>query len=1254
MNIIRTSRSLVLTLTVLAMTFALNTSAQKVSQAAVFGEDMYVYPYRTEVNYHNAYFNGMRKGFGADMYSKSSFMLMNGGVFDSEGFKAYKKFLKDIDRENRMTEDRYLRSRKFKQAIRKNPYPLLEKRYTMDKDIVPTLDPIPDGKYVQFFDTFALIGSSGRTTQIGDRVSGVFFIKDNMLEGPAVWLSVEGDTLKKGMFSKGQKVGEWMLQSRHTEYSMSRYNAMHYVALGYPELDTTTEYINYTKGIFEGPYRRFENSAYPVEEGNFKDNEMVGEWLEREIGYTTVGLKRKRNRENAVVTFRYSHDEKNIPVKRPLVRNTLIPNLEYFYDENFDFEAKYTPYIDFNGLYRLNEDEAVDEALEMEEEQISTYEGGEERAIEEEYYEDEYQDVSYERMRMNYETGEVESYSDLIDSLGLIFNFSGVYERRYPNGKLMMRYEFVDGNLVEEDTIYWDNGKPYDVVSFDQDSAQYTRTIYDYSGLLFKQIVFDSSGHFLRVNFEPTTSQRIEIDGFAAELRSAEDKYFFYDKLDTLSNELSDSLVIFRSWYVGDTSLLYSRSYSPKDRKLDFELYSVMGNPTLKAEILFAENFESWTGWKKYTAGNLQLETSSSASFMSDFGRDSVPQRYVNSFDESFELNEDHVLKFSGTPFSGNVSIAFGEGSFGINADKGGVKLSCMGTNNWRTTRRLRKDIDRYRQTGKARSEEILSIIDASETDEDFSSTIYNNLFGSFFFQFIEYPYDLGYVNRRADFYPMPKQMKGRFVNGKPDGMWQVKDQKGKIYCEIPFLNGEINGVLKFYNYAYPQEPYDYMSQEPGVTFPKKITYHLSRTAEYKNGIPNGPTVDFNWAGEIVATVQYKDGFEEGRSFERNDLAHTELNYSEGMLDGYVRTWLTLPAQDSMLLFDLNFQNGMLQGESRSYHINGQLAKKGFFLNGEPIDDYEAFDTLGFKYHYVKFQYSYPVEEKIWEENELSVRYLFDWRDSIVFEPSDITSTQSLEKVLYDLGIGQEYLELPYYGRPSLIEKTGIDYHMTKYYPNDSVARDGGISAGKKVGCWKFRSYEGELLYEADYFDTIVKVNDTIQFRSKGILTDYDAQGNKLSESYIIEKFEKYDCSHSDHYEIRQFMTIWEASDSVGRKNGYVKNYYDNGVLQSEGTMKNGLPSGVWKYYDPYGNLNQVGEYVLGKRNGRWLGGDLSKTKYLGDICLNPNLPNLEEEIRYREKLIDIVITNYRMGKALNKEFYDVNLNNFDEEVPEP
>jgi antitoxin component YwqK of YwqJK toxin-antitoxin module len=382
-------------------------------------------------------------------------------------------------------------------------------------------------------------------------------------------------------------------------------------------------------------------------------------------------------------------------------------------------------------------------------------------------------------------------------------------------------------------------------------------------------------------------------------------------------------------------------------------------------------------------------------------------------------------------------------------------------------------------------------------------------------------------------------------------------------------------------------------------------------------------------------------------------LAHTNLNYLDGELDGYVRTYLTLKGQDSVLLYDLNFQNGLLQGESKAYHMSGRLAKKGFFLNGEPIEDYEAYDTLGFKYHYVKFQYSFPIEEKIWEENELSVRYLFDWRDSIYFQPTDITSTQSLDRVLANLGLAGDYYERPYYGRPSIVNKEGIDYHITKYYPNDTIARDGDITAGKKVGCWKYYSYDGEFLYEANYFDTIISINDSIQFKSKGILTDYDRKGNKLSESYIIEKFEKYDCSHTDHYEIRQLMTIWQGKDSVDRINGYVKNYYDNGVLQNEGLMKNGIPTGVWKFYDPFGKLNQVGSYTLGKRDGRWLGGDLSKTKYLGDICLNPNLPDLEEELKYREKQLDIVITNYQLGKALNKEFYDVNLNDYEEEEGE-
>jgi antitoxin component YwqK of YwqJK toxin-antitoxin module len=220
---------------------------------------------------------------------------------------------------------------------------------------------------------------------------------------------------------------------------------------------------------------------------------------------------------------------------------------------------------------------------------------------------------------------------------------------------------------------------------------------------------------------------------------------------------------------------------------------------------------------------------------------------------------------------------------------------------------------------------------------------------------------------------------------------------------------------------------------------------------------------------------------------------------------------------------------------------------------------------------------------------------------------------------------------------------------MTKFYPNDTIARIGNIDDGKKIGDWNFFSYEGEFLYEVNYFDSIIVINDSVRFKSKGIITDYDSDGKKLYKGFIIEKTEKYDCAHTDHYEIRQISTIWEAHDSIGRMNGYAKNYYDNGVLQNEGYMKDGLPTGLWKFYDPYGKLNLMGSYHQGKRHGRWLAGDLSKKKYLGEICLNPDLPDLEEEIEYRENLLDVEITNYWLGKAKNRQFYDLNLNKFTE-----
>jgi antitoxin component YwqK of YwqJK toxin-antitoxin module len=1245
---------------------------QKIEQDTIEGTAYYVYPFDNELTVHSNYYIAVKRAKGERYSYKQYYIEMFGEDFNKKEFKKSRRkaYRQAIANRKYRQKNRYFNS-KFKKAVRKNPFPLLEQRYSLESDVIPCLDNIPDGKYVQYFSGYYPIGKNGRMTFEEKRVSGYFTIKNNMLDGEAIWFNAKGDTLKKGSFDKGLKVGTWFVENRRPSYSLSKIDVKLYIERGYPDLDTLTEFVNYSGGFKNGHYEMYQNSQNPVMEGSYTDNEPSGQWIEREIGYVGKGKNRKRNRNNTVETWTYTPASTDTAVHRPIIRKNLIKDPSF--NSKFDFAPKFEPKISFAKMYSINYPKELD--IELDEETITSYEGAEyeneyygeeDYGYEDEYYGEEYYgDEYYEDDNgsfMNYvydrNSGEYMALSKLIDSLGLVFNYDGVYEKRYPNGQVMIHYEFENGSLKEEDTIFWDNGKPYDVITFEADSNQYLHTIYDYNGKMYNQIVHDSKGAFVRVNFQPEKVKYVYLDGFKAEDRGY-GKYYFYDKLDTLDFEIKDSLVLFRSWFKEDSSLMYSRSFDPNEQLLKFQMYAVTGKPVLDTELKFSENYESWTGTKNYSLGDITMKTTTSASFSEYVEKDSIPQRHINDFEGSFLTTEDYTLNVKNKPFTGNINVTLNEGKFSYNVG-GDIVISFP--KSYSMTKKLNKDLAKYKKTGKIKNEILFNSIDASEFDEDFGTSIFSYLLDGFIGEYVVLPYSeyddygMGGSESEKKKRPFSKKIIGYMSDGKPQGNWKIYDQFGKLQYEIPFEKGLIHGTIKEYDVVYPIEANDYY--RPEIEFlkdsvPRKKTHYLFSTSEYKNGMLHGSYQQYNWLGKVNKQESYIDGLRDGSAFERNNLAYTILNYKEGGLDGYVQTYLTLKGQDSLLLFDLNFQNGLLQGESRSYHTNGELAKRGFFLNGDPIDDYEAYDTLGFKYHYVKFLYSFPVEEKIWEENELSVRYQFDWRDSIYFQPSDITTSQSLDRVLAQLGIGADYYNRPYYGRPSLVNKEGIDYHITKYYPNDTVARDGVISAGKKVGCWKYYSYEGQFLYEADYFDTIITLNDSIQFKAKGILTDYNDSGVKISDSYIIEKFEKYDCSHTDHYEIRQLMTIWQGIDSVDRMNGYVKNHYDNGVLQNEGWMKDGLPTGVWKFYDPFGMLNQVGVYVLGKRDGRWLGGDLSKTKYLGDICLNPNLPNLEEEIKYRENLLDIVITNYKMGKALNKEFYDVNMNNYEEESEE-
>ena len=1227
------------------------------------GESYMVYPIREQLTIPGPYFSVVKEDAYFEDPDNYFDVFGEARYFSREAFDTASNFERGLLYEDLERYWKFSRNPgigygpRFRKAVRENPGALIIPKYSRNDDILPAFSSIPDGKYVQLFNNFCYVNSEGMCDD-KPRVSAIFSIKNNMLDGEAVWLTLDGDTLKQGAFENGLRVGKWIYKDLDLPPYFSRWMIKPIKKTGKLDVDTTFYEMNYERGVLNGPYSYYRPVDSILITGFYKDGVESGNWRTTHCG---------------TLIYNVTFADKDNPVRshKPIIRTaTMLPDL-YQSDidvNSYTYGRRELP----RNLFEI--DFGIDKELELEEEEFQSHE------LEYRYYPTyntgiperilkrslgylgsmERNNIAYFEFITDPNTEKTETRGWFIDSLGAKVLFDGNYEIYYPNGNLFLRYVFENGELVDEGTVYWDNGQPYDVIDFNADSNYYYRRTFDYNGKPMRTAIYDSLGDFLRFDVEREEIKKIQIDGIEATLSKISHSYdyrilndviegnYIYSNSEAFDSIIPDDLVTIYREYSGydKKTVLSERTFDPKTNTFLLYEKSYTGNEYLRIERVFGEDFKNWTGSATWKYGRFTFVNKMSASLDVE-EKDSIPMRNVLYPHQRYDVTSDIEIFRDGELYTGPVKLKPYAFKFKFNGNKLVLRESYD-----EGTGKLVKKLKEYLEEGKHADDVALSIVsaplDCSSIEESISSYLFDQANSDFFYY--ERPHGGGRYSYMSNNNRQADKIKGQMVEGRPQGHWTGK-VGSKLVNDINFDRGEPFG--KYSQYAIQSGSSRYMRRMSIDSLPKRRVYFLDKTLEYVNGMANGDYVDRNWYGFIEEEGSYVDDEREGKFISRNKFAYSVSEFRSGMLDGYVQTYLTLPYMDTMLLYDINFQHGLLNGESNAYHTNGKLAKRGFFLDGEPIDDYEAFDTLGFRYHYVKFKYGFPVEEKIWEENELSLRYMFNWEDSVEFDPSDITSTMSLDALMADLGYSGAYLSNPFYGRQRLINKAGLQYHMTKFYPNDTIARIGRIDDGKKIGNWKFYDYYGEYLYEVDYYDSIIHLNDSVRFKSKGVLTDYNSNGDTLYKAYIIEKMEKYDCAHTDHYEIRQFYTFWEADDSIGRMNGYVYNYYDNRVIQSEGQMENGLPTGLWKYYDPFGKLNLMGSFHQGKRHGRWLSGDLEKKKYLGEICLNPNLPDLEAEKKFRENLIDVTIITYYLGQAKNKQYFDLDLNRYSNLIDE-
>ena len=518
-------------------------------------------------------------------------------------------------------------------------------------------------------------------------------------------------------------------------------------------------------------------------------------------------------------------------------------------------------------------------------------------------------------------------------------------------------------------------------------------------------------------------------------------------------------------------------------------------------------------------------------------------------------------------------------------------------------------------------------------------------------FQSKKYYKELNFVHGKLE----GRVKSGRYITYYKDGVkegLETFQRTGKYIDSTYYKNGLKNGRSVYYEVSYPYKKIH-----------KTILY-------YKNDILDGKLIRLEISNKVdtLEISHFKNGKYDGfRVWYDNNLnTYDECEYKSDVLNGSFFRYLK---KGNSCIFKGSYNSNELDGQAIYYYPNGKVFSKVKYLKGNMIDTAFIYDSLSkLKVKYILLNGRLYEEQRfkngklysmltmdtlhLQHQNNTSVKLPF-FEEFLIFNSYKYKSVDN-SLVFFDLWYFKMRYNHPYYNNE-------LQMNYICYDPQSLIIGEGryayvnGIQYEndeynmQKIGVWKYKSKDkGQFPYQIEYEPkNLIFTNnaaDTVRFYPSQKITTYnDSIFNEISTvKYVIENTSLYNCGANEIYEINTYYVAYEKDSSLYLRNGYQKNYYPNGVLQSEGMNKNGLPTGGWKFYNDNGSLREVGNYHYGKRVGRWLAGDLSKINYLGDICMDMNNPEnvaLQKEL---ESQLDIEQAFYENGDVISRNYVRV------------
>lgn len=323
------------------------------------------------------------------------------------------------------------------------------------------------------------------------------------------------------------------------------------------------------------------------------------------------------------------------------------------------------------------------------------------------------------------------------------------------------------------------------------------------------------------------------------------------------------------------------------------------------------------------------------------------------------------------------------------------------------------------------------------------------------------------------------------------------------------------------------------------------VFYHQngqkSSEGNMKNGKPDGYWKTYNEEGILVSEGNRKNFMLDSLWRFYNDLGELvmEISYREDKKNGP-----RLIYRDNDILEE-NFVDDVKSGPTNYYFANGSLKKTIPFIEG--------------------------LEEGLAKEYSSDGRII----TIIAYKKGFITERQRINR--YD--------------------QQNLKHGKWKYfYPNDLVKREGKYKHGTMHGYFKDYDKEGNLISTAKYIDG-EKQEDVAELVKLEIRKDYYPNGKvKVMASYKDGVPEGVRREYSTEGEIEKAyifkhgVVIGEGIiTEKGERDGFWKEFFDDGKLKAEGNYQKDKRLGEWKFYHQNGMLEQIGSYNdEGKFVGEW------------------------------------------------------------------